>query len=152
MKKILVATDGSPSALKAYATAVRLAEQESGSSIVLFCVAPLSYLDLATPYASMSGTAILPEQLESQLNQNADQRLDTTLKSVATQVPVKTQKLLAHPGDAICTLADEEKVDLIVIGAQGHSKLREFFTGSVTDYVVRHCHQPVLVVKAENPH
>ncbi|MGE0796248.1 MAG: universal stress protein, partial [Acidimicrobiia bacterium] len=47
--------------------------------------------------------------------------------------------------------ADEAEVDLVVVGTHGRSGMRAVTMGSVANAVVRHAHQPVLVVPA-GPH
>ena len=43
--------------------------------------------------------------------------------------------------------AQQHKVDLIVIGSKGRSKLERLLTGGVTNAVVNSANTPVLVVK-----
>ena len=47
----------------------------------------------------------------------------------------------------INTVADENNVDIIIMGSHGSSGLTEVFVGSNTEKVVRHSEIPVLVVK-----
>jgi len=42
--------------------------------------------------------------------------------------------------------AQEARCDLLVMGAYGHSRLREFILGGVTDTILRSCELPVLMV------
>ncbi len=51
----------------------------------------------------------------------------------------------------ILAAAAEEKVDVIVIGTAGRSKLTAVLTGSVVDEVVRKATRPVLVVPMHPP-
>lgn len=50
------------------------------------------------------------------------------------------------PGEAICEMAKENKVDLIILGTRGLNKLRRTFLGSVSDYVIHHSRRAVVVV------
>ncbi len=50
------------------------------------------------------------------------------------------------PGDEILTFAKENELDLIVIGTQGRSALKEAFMGSAARTVVNKARLPVLVV------
>src|SRR5450759_3967421 len=52
-----------------------------------------------------------------------------------------------EPGEAIVAASDSENVDLIVVGSHGRGSVGRFFIGSVSDYVVRHAHCPVMVVR-----
>ncbi|MEM7790445.1 MAG: universal stress protein [Verrucomicrobiota bacterium] len=56
-----------------------------------------------------------------------------------------TYQVLA--GDVETSISDyvrEEKVDLLIAGAYGHSRIRDFFIGSTTTELLRQCHVPVL--------
>lgn len=48
-------------------------------------------------------------------------------------------------GDALLALAEEENLNLIVMGAYGHARWRELVIGGVTAHVLRHSTLPVLL-------
>ena len=50
------------------------------------------------------------------------------------------------PGEAICSIAEQEKVDLICMGTRGLSSVKRAFLGSVSEYVVRNANRPVMVI------
>lgn len=45
---------------------------------------------------------------------------------------------------AISGYAKQSKIDLLILGAYGHSRIREFLIGSTTTELLRSCHVPVL--------
>jgi nucleotide-binding universal stress UspA family protein len=49
------------------------------------------------------------------------------------------------PGDAILSRVSDEACDLLVMGAYGHSRLRELIMGGATQTVLRHMTVPVLM-------
>ena len=51
------------------------------------------------------------------------------------------------PGEIIVDLARESGADLIVMGAYGHSKVRELVLGSTTAHVINHAPCPLLLVR-----
>ncbi len=51
----------------------------------------------------------------------------------------------ADVADTLLAHAAETGADLIVMGGHGHSRLRDFFLGSVTDAVLRSVKVPVLM-------
>jgi len=63
------------------------------------------------------------------------------------QVKLHTHLLAGHPVRDIVQLAAELKVELLVIGATGHSALYERMLGSRADRVMQLAQCPVLVVK-----
>jgi nucleotide-binding universal stress UspA family protein len=62
-------------------------------------------------------------------------------------VKLHTHVIAGHPVRVIIELAKELKVDLLVIGATGHSAVYERLLGSRADRIVQLAHCPVLVVK-----
>lgn len=63
---------------------------------------------------------------------------------------VSTDLRIGDPANEILDSAKESKADVIVLGARGLSAIPRFLMGSVSDYVCRHAHQSILVVRA--PH
>jgi len=65
----------------------------------------------------------------------------------APNVKLHTHVVAGHPVRDIVGLASELKVDLLVIGATGHSALYERMIGSRADRIMQLAQCPVLVVK-----
>ena len=57
-----------------------------------------------------------------------------------------------NPGHVICKIANEEEVDLIIVGSRGQGTIRRTLMGSVSSYTVHHAHAPVLVVPKQDRH
>ncbi|KAK2149318.1 hypothetical protein LSH36_455g03019 [Paralvinella palmiformis] len=51
------------------------------------------------------------------------------------------------PGEAILNAAEDEEVDMIVMGTRGRGKLMRVLLGSVSHYVISNAHCPVLVYR-----
>ena len=64
---------------------------------------------------------------------------------VAPQVVVRASLSEAEAGPALVSLSTG--ADLLVVGARGHSGLRELLLGSVGTYCARHAHCPVVIVR-----
>ncbi len=60
---------------------------------------------------------------------------------------VQTLVVEGEPAEAIRGAAAESGADLIVMGSHGHSQVRHFLLGSVTEAVIRGSEIPVLVVR-----
>ena len=67
-------------------------------------------------------------------------------RSQAFDCTVETHLREGDPESEIVASAEDLGADLIVMGRQGTHNLRERLLGGVTEYVVRHADQPVLVV------
>jgi len=57
------------------------------------------------------------------------------------------QLLKGNAEDEILKFTDENKMDLIVMGAYGHTRIREFILGSTTSHVIRKSRVPVLLTR-----
>jgi len=138
LEKMLCANDGSAPAFKALEFALALAKQHR-SELHMVSVAEIDYL---------------PEFVEEIRQQEgvAMRRLRTVIQRAkgmaeTSQIELKTHILTGHPVRDIVKLAAELNVDLLVIGATGHSALYERMIGSRADRIVQLAACPVLVVK-----
>lgn len=51
-----------------------------------------------------------------------------------------------NPGEGICRIGEDERVDLIVMGARGLNSVKRTFVGSVSEHVVRNAGVPTLII------
>jgi nucleotide-binding universal stress UspA family protein len=136
--KILLANDGSEHAFHALALALAIARQNN-SELHMVSVEEIDYM---------------PEFIEEVREETgrAARRFHGVLqraRAMADEQRVKlhTHVLAGHPVRDIVELAAELKVELLVIGAKGHSALYERLIGSRADRIMQLAHCPVLVVK-----
>ena len=54
---------------------------------------------------------------------------------------------LGKPAEEIIRLAEREKTDLVVVGAQGHGAVARLLLGSVSARTVEHSPSSVLIVR-----
>jgi len=134
---ILLATDGSTASAPASEQAIDLATQLSARLLVVSVLGASS-----RPSEASAETAV------------ADSRDSLTTKAQAIVQRAKAAGADAtflvwegDAGEAIVAAANSENADLIVVGSHGRSGVSRFFIGSVSDYVVRHAHCPVMVVR-----
>jgi nucleotide-binding universal stress UspA family protein len=57
---------------------------------------------------------------------------------------------ITHPADIIVKLANDEHVDMIVLGTHGRTGFRRLLMGSVAESVLRHATCPVVIIRQEN--
>ena len=69
----------------------------------------------------------------------------TALKGVGFEV--ESELLPGNSEEVIKTEVEARKVDLLVMGAYGHSRIRRLVIGSTTTELVRDCHIPVLMFR-----
>lgn len=137
-KKILVPTDGSEFAIKAELHALFLAKI-SGAEIIALSVSENHFINGIS----------LNEEVQ-QLNQILTDRCKEDLKKFEdmNEESVKISSIIKEgsPAKSILDVADEEDIDLIVMGSSGKSGFDRFILGSVCDKVVNSAKCPVLVV------
>ena len=147
MKKILVPTDFSKTSITALEVAAEIASKSSAEITLLHVVeeaTPDSYnitgeWRTTQDWSNRLFTLKLLEKAKAQLEKLV---LDPKFSSVK----VNGELRLGNAFHRMRTIITEHKVDLVVIGTQGQSKLEEMIIGSNTERVVRHAKCPVLSV------
>ncbi|VVB92477.1 Universal stress protein [uncultured archaeon] len=140
--KILIATDGSEQNKKAVTHAVELAKHFDAELHAVYVMdiksdfGPKSYIS-----PDVSGLmAFLRHEGET-----AIQYVEDIAKNEG--LDIKKWIVQGHPAEEIMKLAEEQSVDLIVMGTLGRSGIEKFLLGSVADKVIRSSKIPVLIVR-----
>ena len=122
IKKVLIAYDGSPSARNALDQIVK--------------------------------TGLINDLDSSILMVGADTRHNHGILNEAAEkiagLTGRTGRFELKPGaadDVISETVRDQDIDLLVVGAYGHSRIRRLFVGSTTTELVRSCKIPVLMVR-----
>jgi nucleotide-binding universal stress UspA family protein len=63
------------------------------------------------------------------------------------QWAIRTLHLVGQAAESIAALADEEKVDMVVMGSHGHGAFAGLALGSVATGVLARCKAPVLLIR-----
>ena len=139
--KIMIATDGSKQVEKAVKAAVELARLTGARLYAVHVIASTGY----TP-RNFGWEESLREILEAEAK-----RAVTFVEEAgkASGIEVESVILDGHPADRIMGFAEQEDMDLIVMGTLGRTGLDRFLLGSVAEKIVRHSKTPVMVVKGE---
>jgi universal stress protein A len=139
IKKILAPVDFSEPSEKGLQYALSIA-QEFGSEIVL--------VHVVQPYPVLPEMPVPTDELTEALLSDANARLNE-LKERIKDVPCTVRAPLGSPANRILEIAQDEAVDLIVLGTHGRTGLAHAFLGSVAERVVRLASCPTLVVRAQ---
>lgn len=136
--KILHANDGSEPAFKALALAVAIAQQNR-SELHMISVEEIDYMpEFIEEVREETGTA-------ARRFHKAVQRAKAMAEE--SHVTLRTHVVAGHPVRDIVELAAQLKVDLLVIGARGHSAIYDRLIGSRAERIMQLAQCPVLVVK-----
>jgi nucleotide-binding universal stress UspA family protein len=60
---------------------------------------------------------------------------------------VTADLLPGDPDEVIAAEAENREIGLLVMGAYGHSRVRQFILGSTTTHLIRTCHVPVMLFR-----
>ena len=136
--RILHANNGSEHAFHALTVALAIAKQNE-SDLHMVSVEEIDYM---------------PEFVEEvrEETRTAARRFHTVLQRARamaeeSHVNLKTHVVAGHPVRDVVILAADLKVELLVIGAKGHSALYERMVGSRADRIMHLAQCPVLIVK-----
>jgi nucleotide-binding universal stress UspA family protein len=141
MKKILIATDGSPASAEAIDFGVELAEEHEGELMFVHVVAELDVI----PATGFGLAGAFPHEPT-----DADRAaLDEAAATAAEHgIYCTTAMLTGDTIDEIVAYADSHDVDLIVVGSRGRGAIAGTLLGSVSRGVLRESRRPVLVVRS----
>src|SRR3954451_10793184 len=140
MKRILIATDGSPASVEALELGLDLASERDAETFLVHVVPGIDVLTAG----GFGMTGAFPHDLT-----DADRAPIDTAAALAARrgVPVETRLLRGNTVDEIVACADSLDADLIVVGSRGHGTLASAVLGSVSRGVLRESMRPVLVVR-----
>ncbi len=140
-KRILFCTDFSENAEFAFDYAIDAAVRRPGSVLYVLHVIP-------EPDAQFWKTYIYEvEDVDQKAKRDIDERIEKTYlvrapKSVQIEVVIRVGK----DSDSILEFAEENAVDLIVMGRRGRSSLGKVLFGNVTEKICRKAPCAVLIV------
>ena len=146
IRKILVAVDGSNHSFNASAYAIDWAKRNDAELIAIHVIYP-TYSPFQTALSPR------PERIReiTKKEKEKGQRCVDKVEEQATdkKVNVKTDVIVgvASVVKEIVKYAENNKVDIIVIGSRGMTGIKKMLLGSIATGVVTYSHCPVLVVK-----
>ncbi len=139
-KKILLPTDGSKYSQKAEQHAIFLAEK-TGAEIIALSVIENNF-SIGLPDDTVDE---INQLLKEETKENLD-KVNVLKNQLDDNVKITPLIKEGSPAAVILDVAEEENIDLIVIGSSGKSGLDRFLMGSVATKVVKSAKCSVLVV------
>lgn len=145
---VVVATDGSPSATRAAEVGLSLIDADAQVAVATV-IPPLdpSFINPGDALAPLSGGAEFA--IYESILQERGENLLSELASTLGLSPVEQRVLAGSPGPALRDYADDKGAAVIVVGAQGLGAVDRLLMGSVSDFLTRKAHCPVLVVGSD---
>lgn len=148
-KKIMIATDGSDCSRLAADKGIELARLSGGMVYAVFVVSTAS-LSIDGDYFSSMGVNPYWELIYNSLKNQGQKALDY-VKDLGKMKGINVESILleGHPADELIQYAEENKMDIIVMGTLGRTGLDRLLLGSVAGNLVRHSKVPVMVVRGK---
>ncbi|WP_087974966.1 universal stress protein [Oceanobacillus rekensis] len=137
-KHILLASDGSENAVRAAKEAVKIASCDKDSVIDVVYVVDF---EKSKSDVLHSGSSEALDMERRKKNSKVLQFLNET------KINYKTTILRGKPGLEIVKYANEQNMDLVVIGSRGLNTLQEMVLGGVSHKVMKRVNCPALIVK-----
>ena len=137
-KHILLAADGSENAIRAAKEAAKIASCSNDSIIEVVYVADFEKAKTEVLHSVTSEALNIARRKKLQL-------IEQLFKE--EKIQYKVTILHGTPGPEIVRYANEQKVELIVVGSRGLNSLQEMVLGSVSHKVMKRVNCPALVVK-----
>lgn len=135
-RKILFPTDFSHTGDAALELATSLARERGATLVIVHVEEPPAAYGGGEMYYGMPEPAA--EDLQQMLKE---------VQPTAPDVAYEHRLITGDPASAIARLAEEESMELIVIGTHGRTGLMRLLMGSVAEAVVRQASCPVLTYK-----
>lgn len=137
MKKILVPTDFSKNANNALRYAINIANYFD-AAIALVHI----YEVRSTTGSFTSIERFMREDAEKELGKLVNETEPKLLRKTS----LRARAINGYVVDSLCNIAQTEKMDLIVMGTQGATGLKEIFLGSITEGVMNKTTVPMLAI------
>lgn len=143
-RQILIATDGSETANEAADFGI---EMVGCSGAKIYAV----YVIDTTPYRSVSLDKIWSKETLDEF-ERAGHEATSYIEKIGTAagVEVETRVLRGHPAEKIISFAEDNNIDMIIVGSLGKGGYERVVLGSVSEKIVRHSKVPVLVVREKH--
>ena len=141
MRPVLLATDGSPTAEEATATAIELAQLLDTDLIVVTV--------WNVPYPA-TGLAPAPISADyTKMSEDEAQKLVFDVAARAEEAGVETRSIVLRgfPVEEICLAAEKYQPRFVVVGSHGWGAVKRAIFGSVSTGVLHHSKYPVLVIR-----
>lgn len=138
---IRVPLDGSPESERSLPLAVALAKHWH---------VPLELVRVASPPPAFGVAPAFDTRLDAERRDALLASLSATaaLLRAANGIPVTSVQLVGEVAPTLAALLEEGPPTLVVMTSHGRGGISRFWLGSVTDTLIRHARQPVLVVPA----
>jgi len=146
---VLLATDGSPSSIAAAQRASEILRPADQVTLLHVVSEAPGNETTGLETSGLGTSAVLPGDVDAAwAREMAEAAADidrTAARLTSTNLHKRIE--IGDVGGTVCRVAEELKVDVIVVGSHGRGAIQRFLLGSATSQIVRHAPCAVLVVR-----
>jgi nucleotide-binding universal stress UspA family protein len=139
ISKILVAIDGSDASMDAAEHAISISKEYNAELYALHVIR--TDVDLYGPHETSEYMTKMRDEGRKYLDKVQFKANEKNIQIKTVIIPSK------NISGGLLDYAEENNIDLIVVGTRGRSGFKRLLLGSVASHVVTYAHCPVLVVK-----
>lgn len=137
-KTILLAADGSDNSVRAAREAVYIATKETGAEVTVLFV--IDHKE--------SESEDLHRGASTEVEMSRQKKIQPIIDMLEQEkVFYKVEMIYGIPSKVVAEYANEQNVDLLVMGKRGLNPMQEMVLGSVSRSVVNKVNSPILIVK-----
>ncbi|MGI5991087.1 MAG: universal stress protein [Methanosarcina sp.] len=142
-RNIVIATDGSENSQRAISCGIGIAKLSGAIVHALYVV--------DTP-SIISETWTAGKEMVHELIIREGKKVLSKVKKIIEDSGVEVKEVLleGYPSEEIINFAENNNMDLIIMGTLGKTGLERFLVGSVAENVIRNSKVPVMVIRNEN--
>ncbi len=153
-EKILYPTDFSETAELALNHVKAFKKLKSEEVVILHVIdeREIKKKDILSLLLGVAGLNKSVEEFEKELKDKLMKEAESKIEPIKKELEdigfkVKDLIVVGVPHKEIVKVAEEEQVDIIIMGSHGKTNLKEILLGSVTENVIKKSKKPVLIVK-----
>ena len=143
IKKVLLPIDFSKASTVILPYAIDFAEKYGARLFILFVAEdPFTYSGISTT------THLLPAEYFEDMAHRAQRKMVTFVADNLSKSSLDVEEIVltGHPAEEIINYANQEKMDLLIIGSHGFKGFEKFVFGSVAEKVIKMAPCPVLTI------
>ena len=150
VKRILVATDGSDSSIRAANFAIHFCKLEKADLVILHVLPDIKQGGVIGLRAKYGDLKMVSAFLQAKTHE-AHKWIEPIQKNAKKNGVGSKIEILENDGTSIVGIitkyAQKNQIDLVIVGTRGISKFKRLLVGSLSSAIISHSHCPVLLVK-----
>ena len=145
-RKIMVAVDFSEYSHEIVDYAARLAE-DVGGELIFVNIINQRDVDMVKEVAMHTDKISVKEYINGLIDDRNEQMKNLLSDTNCTQIPNRFMIKKGVPFVELVKTAEEEKVDMVVMGTKGRSNIAGMLFGSQAEKMFRHCPVPLVSIR-----